>query len=277
MNSNFISVQFRPFSRIPSPSSSLLGHNGTIRVIKFQGQVGRNQTVLASAGAGDCAVRLWDINSGAYYLKNLFLIKSYFDSIITIILCTIKIESCLHSFGGHEAHVHGLSWLDTWTCVSGCEKGWLICHDMRSPQYAWKASIMHANHQGICTLASLKSSTELVAGLTGGAVCIFSSSQQRFVMAPVKVHDDDVRHVTTWERSKVGKGGMFDSDMFVLTTSFDGTGAVWNLSTSSEEYKMQKIDSLQNGHIDKILCAIRCPQSGRIFTTGADGRTVLWD
>lgn len=60
------------FVRICSPLSSdgsssvvkasLKGHNGTVRVVKFSRA--KDSTQLASGGAGDCIVRLWDVETG---------------------------------------------------------------------------------------------------------------------------------------------------------------------------------------------------------------------
>jgi hypothetical protein len=158
-------------------------------------------------------------------------------------------------------------------CVSGCEKGWLICNDLRSPQYAWRASVLSTSHSGICSAASSPVEGAIVLGLNKGGLCVFSVTQQRFVIPPTQVHDDDIRHVLTWEDAPT-RG--VPPSLNVLTTSFDGSGAIWKIDNSAGNAALIKTDSLKNGHVDKMLCAVRCPNSGNIVTTGADGRSVLW-
>ena len=40
--------------------TTLKGHNGTIRTVKFS----PHPALLASGGAGDCRMRVWDVNQG---------------------------------------------------------------------------------------------------------------------------------------------------------------------------------------------------------------------
>lgn len=61
-----LSLPFDPFSRGQTPSgpfsvrTTLKGHNGTIRTVKFS----PHPALLASGGAGDCRMRVWDVNQG---------------------------------------------------------------------------------------------------------------------------------------------------------------------------------------------------------------------
>jgi WD40 repeat protein len=50
-------------------SSTLKGHSGTIRAVKFNNCEGGDACSLASGGAGDCRLRLWDVQSGATYTQ----------------------------------------------------------------------------------------------------------------------------------------------------------------------------------------------------------------
>jgi len=85
---------------------------GTVRAVKFAPPLGGTAglNLLASAGAGDCKPRLWDVHTGSSH-------------------------SVLH---GHSAPVHGLLWLDGRTLLSGCEEGNIIAHDLRMSGAAWK-------------------------------------------------------------------------------------------------------------------------------------------
>lgn len=168
----------------------------------------------------------------------------------------------------------------------------MICHDIRSPQYAWKAAV----HQyGICTLSATPDSfgsaeQDVFLGLTKGFVSLYSPSQQRFLLPPTKVHEHDVRCVLSWESSTFHKTPTRRKRVSLLTTSFDHTAAIWDIQVSNAvprsareqmrqppaEYSLSKSQGLINGHTDKILCAARCHHSGSILTTGADGKTVMW-
>jgi hypothetical protein len=78
-----------------------------------------------------------------------------------------------------------------------------------------------------------------------------------------------------------------DTDLlFGLTTSFDGQGAVWQLSpqhfaTSADGggegggYDVTKVAGL-SGHTDKILSCAYSPLTHDIITSGADGNVLSW-
>lgn len=261
---------------------SLSGHNGTVRAVKFSRVDTARGGVLASVGAGDCAVRIWDISAGCCCAMY------YFKSVCYHIVAFIS-EKCTHAFVGHEAHVHAVDWLDTYTVVSGDEKGWMVCHDIRSPQYVWRTAVPQ---HGICAIATIPdclgaTSNDVFLGLTKGFVSLYSPLQQRFILAPERVHVDDVRCVLAWETPTSSRSAQRRRKVSVLTTSFDHTAAVWDVQVSSpaggrgsatatSEQKLVKTAMLSHGHSDKILCATRFPLSGSIMTTGADGKAVLW-
>jgi WD40 repeat protein len=179
--------------------------------------------------------------------------------------------------------VHALVWIDENNVVSGCEHGWLVCHDLRSPQYSWKIQVASAAHQGIFSIAKIQEvyhPVDLYVGLSNGGFCSYNIQASRFSMAPTKIHEEDVRCVVAWEDA--------ESDgrpsVSVLTTSYDGSAAVWNASFIAESNprsgvpssSLVKKASLLNGHTDKVLSAARCPHTDILVTTGADGRAVLW-
>ena len=62
----FIFFYFR--GQIPSgpftPQSTLKGHTGTVRVVKFS----PHPAILASGGSGDCKIRVWDVNQSKFRL-----------------------------------------------------------------------------------------------------------------------------------------------------------------------------------------------------------------
>ena len=49
---------------------TLKGHNGTVRALQFQPTSGSATSMLASGGAGDGIVRLWDISGGTDCLSS---------------------------------------------------------------------------------------------------------------------------------------------------------------------------------------------------------------
>jgi len=82
-------------------SQALVGHTGTIRAVDF-GQYG---SLLASGGAGDCALRLWDASTGA----------------------------CISTFEGHTGHIHSLRMVaNGHTMASGSLDGTVKIWDLRS-------------------------------------------------------------------------------------------------------------------------------------------------
>ena len=67
---NVVWFYHRPLSSSPEVTTILSGHNGTVRSVKFRRSDGPKQSeiLLASVGAGDCAVRVWDVSSGILLL-----------------------------------------------------------------------------------------------------------------------------------------------------------------------------------------------------------------
>lgn len=65
-------------------SNPIKGHNGTIRVVKCCDMDASN-VLCASAGAGDFKPRLWNIQTGAQFeLNNYIMQRKYIISFVTI-------------------------------------------------------------------------------------------------------------------------------------------------------------------------------------------------
>ena len=154
----------------PLLSPPLKGHTGTVRVVSFsptsRSGGGSSLQLLASAGAGDCKPRLWDVNTGSSH------------SVLT----------------AHSTCVHGLCWLDDVTLLSGCESGAIIAHDLRMSGAAWRFNLPSP----VCTLLSIEnppndpSSAIIAAGGVGGVISLFNA-RSGHVYASNRVHGDDVR------------------------------------------------------------------------------------
>ena len=136
----------------------------------------------------------------------------------------------------------------------------------------------------------------IIAGCTGGRVAVVDVLRGQ-VVAVEKLHDDDVRAVVTASSPQQEKGNGSiaggKANWRVVTTSFDGTGAVWSLrGTGGGDFdrgvgdRFKKVGSML-GHADKILSAAVAVEwedsRGRaghspvgVVTTGADGSTFLW-
>ena len=228
----------------------LKGHNGTIRIVKFNPD-SSSVPLLASGGAGDNSSRIWDINK-----------------------C-----SCISALEPHQDAVHGLTWLDNDLLLSGCDKGMIIAHDLRSRCAAWSLELPKLVNQaiGICTMSVTKpGSNSILIGCTGGLV-IGISSRDRRLLAAEKLHGDDVRGlcVAPWEDSNLSAQS---SSFYFLTTSFDGTACVWRGNNENQsKYPYQRLAVLK-GHTDKVLGAAihPGPDSFEMITTGADGKALLW-
>ena len=107
--------------RVDSPTLSqpMKGHTGTIRCVKFAPALdpfnaaatsnGNGLDLVASGGAGDNRVRLWDINTGTNH----------------------------STLSAHSGTVHGMEWLDGVTLLSGDEKGQVLAHDLRKLHLYW--------------------------------------------------------------------------------------------------------------------------------------------
>ena len=229
----------------------LKGHNGTIRIVKFNPGTSL-LPLLASGGAGDNSARIWDISK----------------------------YSCISALEPHEDAVHGLTWIDSDLLLSGCDKGKIIAHDIRSRCAAWSIDLPKLVGQalGICTMtATTQGSDSVLLGCTNGLV-IGISPRDRRVLAAEKLHGDDVRGlcIAPWQDSNVSG---LSSSFYFLTTSFDGTACVWRshelIGINQSKRPFQRLSVLQ-GHTDKVLGAAIGPDNYEMITTGADGKALLW-
>lgn len=162
-----------------------------------------------------------------------------------------------------------------------------MAHDTRMSSPAWtldlsqQPQMAEAGSAGICCFSALSvpmmgraSDGLVVAGCTGGYVCIINTTD-RSVAAVHRPHTDDVRSIALHGGGPLRTGG---SSFGLVTTSFDGLGAVWCVNQSSHLLYSFQLESMLKGHEDKILgvCSIVRNKTVEILTTGADGKAILW-
>jgi WD40 repeat protein len=221
--------------------------------------------------------------------------------------------SLVSALAAHDEAVHGLAWLSPTLLLSGCEAGLLVAHDLRTQPHrpAWTLDLASTpavqatgSSGGICCLQVVPISMSLLgagtgmgagagtgggssfdlvlAGCIGGAVCILDCSR-RAIIAAQKLHSDDVRGIvpiaSTTATGTRGHEGANQGALRFITTSFDGTAAIWR-AYSDKHMKNTPISfrrlALLEGHTDKVLGAAIVPRSQQVVTSGADGRVILW-
>lgn len=261
------------------------GHNGTIRVVRFQPhEMISTSALLASAGAGDCVPRIWDVNGGLAHTSRSWLL------IETVTRCSSGV--CIAELPAHRDTVHGLAWIDASTVITGCDKGFLYVHDLRRPTGAPPAWQHHLHRRGgeeaaaICCLADLPcAGSPLAVGCAKGWLTVVDwrggMGAQQCVLNDQQLHSDDIRSLSVMSGSGV-RTSHGDVACEVLSSSYDGSGAVWGLRRGLED-PCRAVLRLRGGHADKMLCATFAGCAGgkgrqglSILTSGADGQLLLW-
>lgn len=226
------------------------GHTGTVRAVKFAPSTGTHGLLLASAGAGDCRPRVWDV----------------------------KTEACLFLADAHTRPVHTISWWDTNVLLSGCEEGQIIATDMRMRQRAWAFTALGLSDGMARSICCMDSMGDFIAtGTPEGAVDILSVSQLK-PLVQSRMHASDVRSLA-FEPHWAGANGTHSEPSFplnLLVGSYDGTASVCELGPSVRTGNMRLQTNLRyTHHTDKVLgTAWLC--GGRAVTSGADGALLLW-
>jgi hypothetical protein len=262
--------------------STLKGHTGTIRVVKFAPESNRGQgTVLAaSAGAGDFRPRLWDIQA----------------------------ESCQRILTEHKSTIHGLVWLNDNVLVTGCEDGILIGHDIRDRSSMWSLSLSELLQQSsgsfdavsrsVCALeyipllsaavsrestpegfiSSPSNSVLAIGGLNGSVTFVQAdASRAKVLMDMPTAHKADVRTLLALPEYHVSHR----QAPLVFSASYDSTANLWSCATAQRRndpfLHCTNRATFRSGHSDKVLSAAALQLTPSILTSGADGRIVLWN
>ena len=220
--------------------------------------------------------------------------------------------SCLSELSAHPDAVHGLFWMDANLVVSGCDKGRVIGHDLRtdssaSSKIAWQHQLSRAaggEGVAVCCLSGVPGEAGLVAaGCAQGWLQLLDVRSGRR-LCEQRLHSDDIRSLSllplaqSRPRSTARSLLVPDSDSeggswswALLTSSYDGTAALWRQAAGAgAEGKCEQVFSLSGGHADKVLCAsfaaggdttlselrLDLSRPPAILTSGADGRVLLW-
>ena len=205
----------------------------------------------------------------------------------------ILLGASLCALSAHSDAVHGLAWLGSQGAsdgllLSGCDKGVVVAHDMRMSSRAWSVvlppHLFDGSKPGICCLtASLNDHSNapgdgiIIAGCTGGFICVIDANT-RSVVASHRPHTDDVRAIALHGLPPKRIG---EAPFGLVTTSFDGLGAVWNIASSDNTEKNVysfQLEAMLKGHGDKILGVASTTRNNvlEVITTGADGKAILW-
>ena len=113
-----------------------------------------------------------------------------------------------------------------------------------------------------------------IIGHLNGVVSLFDIRTRRVLQTQL-IHKNDVRSVCMWTELNQSSR----NDIYALTTSFDGTGKVWQLRPSPGQqnpFELNQIGMLI-GHKNKILCCIHSNKTNDIFTSSADGTVLCWN
>lgn len=137
----------------------------------------------------------------------------------------------------------------------------------------------------------------IAAGQMKGQVTVFNA-RSGAVMAAGRLHTDDVRALDVLPEPKQvvssfsGVSKKVSGIPSLLTTSFDGTAALWGLGNAttggnsgaltgatggnSGEGGFRRLAKLAGAHTDKVLGCCVLAHSQQILTSGADGIVALW-
>jgi hypothetical protein len=218
-------------------------------------------------------------------------------------------------FSPHNDTVHGITWINETTLITGCESGTLLVHDIRSsstigsfflPDAIQKSSASAL--RSICCLSSLSTlaNAETVTswgeaiigiGCVNGYACLLYHNQLIF---DSKLHSEDIRSLDllsySLQKQLTGFSSFHEVDL--LTSSYDMTSSLWKITSNEERTQTggNQVESkykMQDGHCDKNLTAIMLKQQREneeeeeeeeavtavcndVITTGADGKVMLW-
>ena len=130
----------------------------------------------------------------------------------------------------------------------------------------------------------------MIAGCDGGSVSVFAATSGRVLVA-AKLHEGDVRsvaflpparHASRTMRSGSNSSSSSESAL-IVTSSFDGTAAIWRLvADGSSAVRFERVALLKGdvtgaaGHSDKVLGVTVLQSTRQVVTCGADGQVLLW-
>ena len=265
------------------PPLVLKGHNATVRSLKFQPRTPNSSAtaLLASGGAGDGAVRLWDIDRGSGAQHSVTpaprqLCSSSFLFNVIYLGSGALLSSLAPPDGiaAPPSQVQGLAWLrDGRTVVAAYEDGTVAGYDTRrtaSPAWTMPGTEGGA---GVSCIGVLSGPDDdlLYVGSVDGGLTVVSARERRVVRRSEQLHSGEIRHVSVWGA---------DGRRLVLTASSDCSAGLWDASFGQRNASLVRLADLR-GHSDKALCSAFVPghhySSGPLsVTSGADGRVNIW-
>jgi WD40 repeat protein len=169
-----------------------------------------------------------------------------------------------------------VEWVSDTVVLSGCEKGQLLSHDLRTSQPMWSLDLTHQHHNsGICSLSRNPGTDLAIVGHSSGSFSLIDLRTRR-VLQSHRCHESDIRSVAMWTEASSSR-----NEIFALTTSFDGTGVVWQLlpgaggGRGASPFELHETARLI-GHKDKILCCAHSRDTHCVYTSSADGTVLCW-
>lgn len=182
----------------------------------------------------------------------------------------------MKEFTAHEDHIHVVDWVSDTVVLSGCEKGLLLSHDLRTSQPGWSLDLTQQHHNsGICSLFRNPGTDLAIVGHSSGSFSLIDLRTRRILQSH-HCHESDIRSVAMWTEFSPKTGSR--NDIFSLTTSFDGSGVIWQLLPSGgggTPFELHETARLI-GHKDKILCCTHSRETHCIYTSSADGTVLCW-
>jgi WD40 repeat protein len=181
-----------------APCLTLDGHNGTVRDLAFL-----DASRLVSAGAGDCAVRVWDVGEGR--ADPLVVLTGHADAVWSV-----------DAGGGGRVLT---------AAADGCVKWW----DLRGGHQAASAVTFHGPGAACCAAAWPGSTQQVACSFRDGLVALFDARRPDRVLCELYRHAHEARSVE-FRRGSFGAR----SAGACVTAAFDGTAAVHALGSDDD-------------------------------------------
>ena len=179
------------------PCSTFDGHSGTVRDLAFL-----NASRLVSAGAGDCAIRVWDVAEGR--AAPLVVLEGHSDAVWSV--------DCS---GGSERALSA--------AADGCVKYW----DLRE---AYRPVITFEGPCAACCAAEWPwslSQHQVAASFGDGLVALFDSRRPNQILCELYCHQQEARSLEFCAASP-------SRPDLCVTAAFDGTAAVHALALDED-------------------------------------------
>jgi WD40 repeat protein len=220
------------------PCSTFDGHNGTVRDLAFL-----DASRLVSAGAGDCALRVWDIAEGR--ADQLVMLEGHSDAVWSV-NCPRGSERALTA------------------AADGCVKYW----DLRD---APRPVITFVGPCAACCAAEWPGSSsnqhQVAASFGDGLVALFDSRRPNQILCELYCHQQEARSLEFCASSPLRPD-------LCVTAAFDGTAAVHALA--SDEDGVFFTSSASVVHQSNRVVRARWHPHELAFLSCSDNGVALW-